>query len=161
MLKLIKKKLEEQVIKKNKEKEKNLLLSEIVFQISNKNNLNLKYIEILEDINKKGFESAALIHSISDSSSLGGKLGWIKQRSLNNIIRKEIKNLKKSEITKPIYTPNGYLILQIDEIKYEKIKFNKNYEINELIKSITNQQLNQHSIIYFNKIKKNTNINEL
>ena len=88
-------------------------------------------------------------------------MGWIKQRSLNNIIRKEIKNLKKSEITKPIYTPNGYLILQIDEIKYEKIKFNKNYEINELIKSITNQQLNQHSIIYFNKIKKNTNINEL
>ena len=153
-VKIDKKKLEEQVIKKNKEKEKNLLLSEIVFQISNKNNLNLKYIEILEDINKKGFESAALIHSISDSSSLGGKLGWIKQRSLNNIIRKEIKNLKKSEITKPIYTPNGYLILQIDEIKYEKIKFNKNYEINELIKSITNQQLNQHSIIYFNKIKK-------
>ena len=59
------------MIKKIKKK-KNLLLSEIVFQISNKNNLNLKYIEILEDINKKGFESAALIHSISDSSSLGG-----------------------------------------------------------------------------------------
>ena len=62
-------------------------------------------------------------------------------------------NLKKGEITKPIFTPNGYLILKIDEIKYIKKNMMKK-ELDELIKIKTNQQLNQQSIIYFNKIKK-------
>ena len=52
------------------------------------------------------------------------------------------------------------IILKIDEIKYIK-KYDEKKELDELIKIKTNQQLNQQSIIYFNKIKKNTNINEL
>ena len=115
----------------------------------------------MNDIYKENFESAALIHSISDSSAVGGKLGWIKQSSLNKSINSELMNLKKGEITKPIFTPNGYLILKIDEIKYIKKKYDEKKELDELIKIKTNQQLNQQSIIYFNKIKKNTNINEL
>ena len=42
----------------------------------------------------------------------------------------------------------------------EKTYDEKN-ELNELIKIKTNKQLNQQSIIYFNKIKKNITINEL
>ena len=66
--------------------EKNLLLSEIVFKVDNKKDLDKKYTEIINDIDNENFESAALIHSISDSSTLGGKLGWIKQTSLNKSI---------------------------------------------------------------------------
>ena len=51
------------------------------------------------------------------------------------------------------------MILKIDKIKFIKKKYNEDFELNELIKQKTNQQLNQQSIIYFNKIKKN--INEL
>ena len=69
--------------------------------------------------------------------------------------------MKKGDISKPIFTPNGYLILKIDEIKYIKKEYDKESELKELIKQKTNQQLTQQSIIYFNKIKKNTNINEL
>lgn len=156
---------EEKLIKEIKLKlskdEKNLLLSEIVFKVNNKNDLNKKFEDIKKDINIENFESAALIHSISDSSGLGGKLGWIKLSSLNKLIINELKNLKKGDITKPIFTPNGYLILKIDDIKYLKKDFDEKKELNELIKIKTNEQLNQHSIIYFNKIKKNTNINEL
>ena len=141
--------------------EKNLLLSEIVFKVNNKNNLNKKYDEIKKDINKENFESAALVHSISDSSGVGGKLGWIKLSSLNKLINSELKNLTKGDITRPIFTPNGYLILKIDDIKYFKKEYDEKKELNELIKLKTNEQLNQHSIIYFNKIKKNTTINEL
>ena len=84
--------------------------------------------------------------------------------SLNEIIISELNNLKKGDISKPIFTPNGYLILKIDEIEYIKKKYDEKdekNELNELIKQKTNQQLNQQSIIYFNKIKKNSNINEL
>ncbi len=160
-IKINKKQLINELRIKFAKNEKNFLLSEILFKINKKKDLNEKYNSIVKDIKKENFESAALIHSISDSSAIGGKLGWIKQSSLNKIINTELENLKKGDITKPIFTSNGYLILKIDNIKYIKKIYNEESELNELIKIKTNQQLNQRSIIYFNKIKKNTNINEL
>ncbi len=140
--------------------EKNYLLSEIVFKLNNKNNLDKKYSEIKDTILKDGFEKSALTLSESDSSQLGGKLGWIKESSLNSVIAKSISNLNINDISKPIFSSNGYIILKIDDIKFTKKKYDKKKELNLLIKSKTNQQLNQYSNIYFNKIKKNTNINE-
>ena len=160
-IKIDQNKLREEIKIKFSKEEKNYLLSEILFSINNKNDLEKKYIEIIDNINNKNFESAALIHSISDSSSLGGKLGWIKESSLNETINSQLSNLKKGDVSKPIFTPNGYLILKIDEIEYIKKEYDEINELNELVKLKTNQQLNQQSIIYFNKIKKNTNINEL
>ena len=160
-IKIDQNKLREEIKVKFSKEEKNYLLSEILFNIDNKNNLKKKYTEIIAHIKNENFESAALIHSVSDSSGLGGKLGWIKESSLNETINSELSYLKKDDISKPIFTPNGYLILKIDEIKYIKKEYDEINELNELIKLKTNQQLNQQSIIYFNKIKKNTNINEL
>ena len=51
-------------------------------------------------------------------------------------------------------------MLKIDDIKFTKKTYDKEKELNNLIKSKTNQQLNQYSNIYYNKIKKNTNLNE-
>ena len=160
-IKINKEKLIEEIRSKFAAGEKNFLLSEIVFKIKNKENLNKKYSQIVKDINNENFASAALIHSISDSSGVGGKLGWIKQSSLNKSINNELINLKKGSFTKPIFTPNGYLVLKIDDIKNIKTEYNEENELNEIVKLKTNEQLNQQSIIYFNKIKKNTNINEL
>ena len=160
-LKIDKKKLIEEIKVKFGKDEKNYLLSEIIFKIENKNNLNKKYSEIMNTIEKENFESAALIYSISDSSAVGGKLGWIKESSLNKSIKDKLNNLREGEITKPFFTPNGYLVLKVDKIKFLKKNYDEKNELNELIKLKTNQQLNQQSIVYFNKIKKNTNINEL
>ena len=140
--------------------EKNYLLSEIVFKLNNKDNLDKKYSEIKSTIFKDGFEIAALTLSESDSSQLGGKLGWIKESSLNKVIIKNISNLNINDISKPIFSSNGYIILKIDNIKFTQKNYDKKKEFDLLVKSKTNQQLNQFSNIYFNKIKKNTNINE-
>ena len=141
--------------------EKNFLLSEIIFTLENKKDLNKKYLEIKDSILKIGFENAALTYSISDSSNLGGKLGWIKESSLNKIIQNNLDKLDKNGITNPIFSPNGYIILKIDDIKFTKKNYDKKKLLDNLIKSKTNQQLNQYSNIYFNKIKKDTNIDEL
>ncbi len=141
--------------------EKNYLLSEIIFKLENKKDLNKKYLVIKDTILKVGFENAALRYSVSDSSNLGGKLGWIQESSLNKIIKKNLAKLEKNEITNPIFSPNGYIILKIDDIKFTKKNYDKNKILENLIKSRTNQQLNQFSNMYFNKIKKDTNINEL
>jgi peptidyl-prolyl cis-trans isomerase SurA len=86
-----------------------MLLSEIVFQVKNKNDLDKKYNEIKKDIQNEGFENAALIHSISNSASSGGKIGWIDKNSLNEIVKDALLNLKIGEYSKPILTQSGFL----------------------------------------------------
>ena len=47
-----------------------------------------KFDEI-NNIIKKSFENAAILFSISDTSSNGGKLGWIRQDSFINKIEEK------------------------------------------------------------------------
>ena len=154
-------KLKNKIIEDNDKEIKSFFLSEIVFKTSKTQNLNQKFDIIKKDINEKGFSNAALLHSISNSSVDGGDLGWISERSLNPKIENKIKNLKIGNFTDPIIIPGGFLILKLKELKNEKNKYNVEKKLNELIRISTNQQLNQLSNIYFDKIKKETNISEL
>ncbi len=159
-IKIDKNDLKKKVSSKNNEKIKSYLLSEILFKVSNKKKLELKYKEIKDSITKVGFENAALIYSISNTSKIGGKLDWIKENSLNSLIRKKLFNLKINDLTKPITTPGGFLILKIQNIKYDKVNLDLDAELKSLIRIETNRQLNQYSNIYFNKIEKDTQIHE-
>lgn len=153
--------LRKKAITKKNTKIKDYLLSEILFNISNNKELDVKLKNIINNIENNGFENAALIHSISESSKLGGKIGWINENSINNEIKNELKNLKVGDYTDPILTPSGFLILKIDEIKTKQIDIDINKEIQNLVKIETNKQLDQYSNIYFKKIKKNSQIDEL
>jgi peptidyl-prolyl cis-trans isomerase SurA len=140
---------------------KSYLLSEITFEISNLKELDEKFKEISKVIDNKGFEFAALKYSTSPSSNLGGKLGWINENSLNKDIRMAINNLKIDDFTKPINVPSGFLILQINDIKNNKIEIDIDKEFKKLENYEKNNQLNQYSKIYFNKVKKDLEISEL
>jgi peptidyl-prolyl cis-trans isomerase SurA len=144
----------------NDKKKKSYLLSEIFFKISDKKILNTKYDEIKNIILENGFESAALTYSISDSSEIGGKLEWIEENSLNKTIKENLSKLEKDSFTRPIFTQNGYLILKIRDIKFTQIQYDEESQLKKLIDYETNQQLNQYSNNYFNKIKKDIIINE-
>ena len=139
-----------------------MLLSEIVFQVKNKNDLERKYNEIKNDIQSEGFENAALIHSISNSASSGGKIGWINKNSLNKIFNDALLDLKIGEYSRPILTQAGFVIIRINDIKKDKSNEQSiEKKVDTLIRIKTNQQLNQFSNIYLNKIKKDLVINEL
>jgi peptidyl-prolyl cis-trans isomerase SurA len=135
-------------------------LYEILFNILDKERLDEKFNLINQDIKKKGFENAALIHSISDSSKKGGNMGFINAKSINQKILKEIKKLNIGEHTNPITIPGGFLILKINNIKKVEKKIDLKSEIERLKVSEMNKRLNQYSILYFNKIKKDIIINE-
>lgn len=138
------------------------LLSELIFNIQNAGKLDSKLELIKGDILKKGFKNATLIHSIADSAKKNnGQIGWINEASINQNIRKIIKDLAVGEHTDPISIPGGYLILKIDDLrKVKNDKINLNDEINKIVFNKTNEQLNNFSNIYFNKIKKEFSISE-
>ena len=148
-------------IKDNDQYLKSYLLSEISFEVSNLKELDKKFQEISKIINDKGFDYAALRYSVSPSSNLGGKLDWINENSLNKNIIEAIKNLNINDFTKPINIPGGFLILQVNDIKNTKIELNIDNELKELENYEKNNQLNQYSKIYFNKVKKDLEISEL
>ena len=159
-IKINEKKLKKKINDNNKFL-KSYLFSEIFFDISNLNDLNDKFLEITNVINNKGFDFAVLKYSISPTSKLGGKLDWINENSLNKNIKSAINNLKKNEFTKPIVVPGGFLILKINDIKNTKVEIDIEKEFIKLKNYEKNNQLNQYSKIYFNKIKKNLKISEL
>ena len=156
---------EEELKKKLKENTnkflKSYLMSEIVFEISNLKDLDKKFLEISETIKNEGFDFAALKYSLSQTSNIGGKLDWIKENSLNKNIKEAIKDLEISDFTNPIAIQGGFLVLQINDIKDTKIEIDTEKELQRLIDFERNNQLNQYSKIYFNKVKKNIQINEL
>ena len=140
---------------------KELLLSEILFTVENNENLVDKYKLIVKNINEKNFDKAASIHSISDTSKSGGKLGWIPMSALNQKIKKELLNINIGDFTKPIVIPGGFLIIKINDARKIKDKIDIKKEVESIAERKTNEQLNQFSAIYFNKIKKNIKISEL
>ncbi len=157
-LKINKDKIRTDILKNNLQKE--YLLSEIIFDLNNGEKLEEKFDIIKKEISKNGFENAALIHSISNTSNNGGKLGWIKANSLNKKIKSEITNIANTSYTNPIVIPGGFLILKIEEERETNIVDNIEKEIELISNEIANKQLNQFANIYFNKIKKEVEINE-
>ena len=159
-VKINKEELKHQINKNNNLKSKSYLLSEIVFEISSSNDLEKKAKMINDNIKKIGFKNTALTLSTSDSSTFGGQLGWVDEESLNKKIKKSLTKLKIGETTEPIFSSNGFLILKIDEIKYTKKNYNLEKELEKLTDLKINEQLDQYSNNYFNKIKKKLQIKE-
>ena len=159
-VKIDEKKLKDEITKNNSFL-KSYLMSEISFEVSNIKDLENKFLEISNVINNKGFDFAALQYSSSPTSNLGGKLDWINENSLNDNIKKAIINLEINDFTKPIAVPCCFLILQINDIENTKISIDIDAELKKLINFKKNNQLSQYSKIYFNKVKKDMEINEL
>jgi peptidyl-prolyl cis-trans isomerase SurA len=142
-------------------KQKKYSLSEILFNIENNSNFEKKLENINQSISEIGFKNTANIYSISDSSKFGGKIGWIEEQKLSTKILEQLKALEVGQYTSPIQVGSSFLILKIEEIKYENAIINEDEELNKMIQFETSKQLDQFSKIFYEKIKINSFINEL
>ena len=160
-LKTYKKKLKQQLIKKKtNEKSYQYNLSELLFEISVDETFNNKYEIIKEFIKVNDFKTAAVKYSISDTSNKGGQIGWVKDTFLSEDLVELLSKIEIGRTSKPIKTPNGYLILKINNKKEIENIINIEKELDELIKYERNNQLNQFSLMYYKKLKQSTLINE-
>ena len=135
-------------------------LSEIVFIKKQNISLEDQSREIFESIQTNGFENTANLYSITDSSKIGGKIGWVKKDNLSFEINRELQNLKINSHSNPIKIGNNYLILKINDIREKTVEFDKQKELNKMIMSETSKQLDKFSNIFYNKIKLNSIISE-
>ena len=135
-------------------------LSEIVFNIRQNILLEEYTKKILESIEVNGFENTANLYSITDSSKVGGKIGWVKKNNLSFEIKNELDNLKINSYSNPIKIDNNYLILKINDIKKVAIEFDKQKALERMVISETSKQLDKFSNIFYNKIKLNSTISE-
>ena len=161
-VKIDKEKIKKEILKNSqRETQRELLLSEIVFNVASKNEFENKYKKILLDIEELGFKKTALIHSDSDTASSGGLIGWIKEDNLNQSIKKKISELQSGQFSKPIRTSSGFIIVKINDKREYVSKFNLSDKIDEVIRFKTNEQLNQFTNIYLNRLKKDLIIYDL
>lgn len=158
-IKIDKDDLKKKIINQNKNHEI-LKLSEIVYEVKKKDDINKFYNLIVESIKNIGFKETALLYSISQSKKNSGELGWIKKSNLTQIIKNQIEIIDINQITKPIQIPSGILILKLEDKKIIEEDINIDDELKKMIEILTNDQLKNYSNIYFNKIKKNYIINE-
>ena len=161
LIKIDKEEIKKKLIKnyaKNKRYEYNL--SEILFEIEQDENFDKKYQEIINYVKKNEFKAAASKYSISNSSNRGGEIGWVKETVLSSELIEKLKKLKINEVSEPIRYPNGYLLIKINKKKEMKQKINLEQELGESIKYEKNKQLNQFSLLYYKKLKQNTQIYE-
>ena len=154
-------KIRKDIQKKEREKFKSYNLSEIVFDIKENENYENKLSIIKNEIDKIGFGNAAVKYSISDSAKASGYLGWVNERSISDIILKEISKIKMNEYTNPVTIPGGFIILKLKDIKIEETKINIEKEVEAVANAKRNEQLNQFSNIYYKKVEKEFIINEL
>ena len=135
-------------------------LSEIVFTNTTNVSLNQLFENVQESIKKNGFENTANLYSISESSKVGGKIGWVKKNSLSDIIIESLKDLSVSEYSAPLKINNNYFIFKINDIRKIEIEIDKKKELDKMIFAETSKQLDKFSNIFYNKIKLNSEISE-
>ncbi len=135
-------------------------LSEIVFSTKNNTTYNDEFKKIKNSIEDNGFENTANLYSISDSSKVGGKIGWVAKKNLSVAIINKIKNLKKDQLSEPIKIGNDFLILKINETRKKPFEMDKQAELEKMIMIETTKQLDKFSNIFYNKIKLNAKISE-
>ena len=155
--KSLKKKL---IVKISNDKKFEYNLSEILFEVDNKNSVDQNYKKIIDYIKVNNFKTAATKFSISNTSNKGGEIGWVKETLLSENLINILKKMNINDVTKPIRYPSGYLILKINDKKKLQRNLNMEDELNELIRYERNKQLNQFSLMHYKKLKQNSKIDE-
>ena len=153
------KEIEERLkIIQNKEEVREYLISEILLNFSDKDNLEEETKKLINKIGIEGFESVAKNSSIAESSKYGGDLGWLNENIISKKLKVAITNTAIGSLSEPIMLPEGILIFKIRDIR--KIKNNKSLEEikNEIVKSEKLKILTMHSLSHYDKLRRSVSV---
>ena len=152
----VNRKVEEYSMKENSYDE--YLLSEIIVPVSDSQNPNEVYQKIKGRLLSEKFENVAREISISQTRDAGGKVGWVNEKTMAEIVIKKIKDLNVGEITSPILIPEGIMIIKLNNKREIKNEINKDQLKRKIILNERDKILSTYSKMYLDKLKSNTMI---
>ena len=135
-------------------------LSEIIFSAKNTEELTSKTKKIKEAIINTSFETAANKFSISDTANFGGNIGKVNENQLSFIIKNELQKIDINEFTDPINVGNNFLIIKINKKNFINLELDENEIVKRMISIERKKQYENFSLIYYNKVKLNSQIDE-
>ena len=154
-------KIRDKISKLSKQnKMENILLSEIIFTINDNESLEIKFNNIKDSINKIGFEETAKIYSVSDSKKNGGKIGWVYKTQLSKKILNEIEKIDVGQLTEPITTPGGFILLKLNDKKDEILNIDEEEQFKKAVNFEKNRQLTVYSTLQYKRVYNRSIINE-
>ena len=134
------------------------LLSEIIFKINEKDQLESETKKIKEKIKSEGFKKVAMSYSISESAERGGSLGWVNENVMAKKFKSVIFNTPVGEISEPILLPNGILIFKINDKRSIKAEIDIEKVKNELVNNEKTKLLKMYSMSHYDKLRRSVSI---
>ena len=132
-------------------------ISEIEIPFSNKEELEIKTLNIEKEIKAMGFEQTALKYNNKYSNSSNIDLGWISASALAPEIYERLSEINVGEITQPIIGQNNIMILKLSDkriAKKENVDTTKLRE--EFFNKKRNDQFRLYSKSHLSKLKNNS-----
>jgi len=152
----VNRKVEEYSMKENSYDE--YLLSEIIVPVSDSQNPNEVYQKIKGRLLSEKFENVAREISISQTRDAGGKVGWVNEKTMAEIVIKKIKDLNVGEMTSPILIPEGIMIIKLNNKRKIKNEIDKDKLKRQIILNERDKMLTVYSKMHLNKLKSNAMI---
>ena len=132
-------------------------ISEIEIPFDNKEELEIKILNIEEEIKTVGFEQTALKYNNKYSNSSNIDLGWISSSALAPEIYKRLSNINVGETTQPIIGQNNIIILKLSDKRVSK---KENVDTTKLKEEFFNKKRNDQFRLYskshLSKLKNNS-----
>ena len=83
------------------------------------------------------------------------------ENQLSNTIKNELQKINVNEYTDPINVGNSFIIIKINKKNIIDLKLDKNEIVKRMIDIERKKQYENFSLIYYNKIKLNSQIDDL
>ena len=143
---------------KNKENVSEFLLSEIIFNLVDKDNFESEAKKIKEKIKSEGFKKVAMSLSIAETAEKGGNLGWISETVMADKFKSVIFNTPVGETSIPILLPNGVLIFKVNDKRSKKVEIDLEKVKNELVNNEKSKLLKMYSLSHYDKLRRSISI---
>ena len=143
---------------KKKENINEYFLSEIIFNLVDKNKIESEVKVVREQIKTKGFEKVAMSLSIAETATFGGNLGWVSENVMAENIKSLIANTQLGGVSKHILLPKGILIFKVKDKRRKKVEIDMEKAKNELVNNEKNKLLKMYSLSHYDKLRRSISV---
>ena len=137
---------------------KEYLVSEIIIKPVSKDKIKSTIENIKNEINIRGFEKVAMEQSISETSLLGGNLGWISENVISKEFKSQIVKTPVGNISDPIFLPQGIVLFKVRDIKNTEKIVDLEKAKNNLVRAEKMKILNMYSLSHYDKLRRTISI---